>query len=98
MVFLTMYIGENEHTREPAYDESITWPPVFRLQQRSDFSLQLGTSETFTAEDSQSGSQNGSNAVGFVSSNNTTPPPKDEILLEHQVTKSNRTSETSLFG
>lgn len=79
MVFLAMMPGEMGHNREPAYNRDIAWPPVFRLQQRSDFPPRPESSLT----DETSGSQDGCN----MASNDTTPPPEGELSSEHSIVK-----------
>ena len=86
MVFLTMLPEEFEHTREPAYNNDLYWPPVCNLQPFSNSTSQSDKLETVDA----CSSQNGSIIKEFVSLKDSTPP--SEVSLEHFVAKNNATA------
>lgn len=90
MVFLTMSSEGNEHTKEPAYDKNVDWPPVYRLQPFSDLSARTKDPETNDA----SSRHDGSNIAGSVSSRHTRPPSEDETVLEHSVAGGNAETTT----
>lgn len=79
MVFLTVYPEEVEHTKEPAYDRDIRWPPGRHLQS---FSIMTPFSEKSKTDDGCS-SQDRSDTVKFASSEDTAHLGEGEASQRH---------------